>query len=368
MPTHEHHDFEVYEYPGPYDNAADGHNLADIRMQSITGRRLIAAGQSNSRGLLCGWRYSMTEHPNSPYNTDYLVIESKTTVAGIEGTPNPDAASLDTYRVQFHAIPATKPFRLERKTPRPMIRGPQTAKVVGKAGDEITTDEYGRIKVKFHWDRSDTQDEDRTCWIRVAQTWGGSSWGTIVIPRIGQEVVVEFLEGNPDRPLITGVVYNANNMAPYDLPANKTQTGMKSNSSPGGNGSNEFRFEDKAGAEEIYIHAQYDFKRDVLHDETSTVTNDRTATISNGNDTLTVSQGNQSTTISAGNHSIDVSAGKSELTAAQSITFTVGSNSIKIDTSGVTINGMKVDVQSSATMSLQAGASMSLQGATVAIN
>ncbi|MDR3466063.1 MAG: type VI secretion system tip protein TssI/VgrG, partial [Xanthobacteraceae bacterium] len=211
----------------------------------------------------------------------------------------------------------------------------------------------------FHWDRSSTRDEDRTCWIRVAQSWASASWGAMFIPRVGQEVVVEFLEGNPDRPLITGVVYNANNHVPYKLPDNKTRSTIKSNSSPGGSGFNELRFEDKAGEEEIYLHAERDWHRDVKHDEIGKIDNDRDIKITGGNDTLT---------ISSGNHTITVSAGKSEVTAAQSITLSVGPNSIKIDTTGVTINGMKVDVQASATMSLQAGATLSVTGAMISLN
>ena len=366
---HKYGDEEVYEYPGPYDTAEHGNTLSNVRMQAITGRRILAEGESNSRDLRAGWRFTMSEHPNPPFNREYLIVKSVVTVAGVEGTPNPNAETLDTYRVSFHCLASSKPFRLERKTPRPIIRGPQTARVVGKAGEEITTDEYGRIKVKFHWDRSDTTDEDRTCWIRVAQTWGGSSWGTMVIPRVDQEVIVEFLEGNPDRPLITGVVYNANNKPPYTLPDNKTQTGMKSNSSPGGSGSNELRLEDKKGEEEFYIHAQFNYTKEVEQDRTITVKtgNDKT-TVKTGDHSMTVSTGNHGTTVSAGNHKLDVSAGKSEITAAQSIELTVGSNSIKIDTTGVTINGIKVDVKSSATMSLQAGAPLSLQGTMISLN
>lgn len=367
--THSYGKEEVYEYPGPYDTAEHGNSLSGVRMEAITARRIISEGESNSRELRAGWRFKLKEHPNPPFNVEYLVVKSVVTVSGVEGTPSEDAKSLDTYRTRFHVISSDKHFRMERRTPRPVIRGPQTARVVGKAGDEITTDEYGRIKVKFHWDRSDTTDEDRTCWIRVAQTWGGSSWGTMVIPRVDQEVIVEFLEGNPDRPLITGVVYNANNKPPYTLPDNKTQTGMKSNSSPGGSGSNELRLEDKKGEEEFYIHAQYNYVKEVEQDRTITVKtgNDKT-TVKTGDHSMTVSTGNHSTDVSAGNHKLDVSAGKSEITAAQSITLTVGGNSIKIDTSGITINGMKVDVKSSATMSLQAGAPLSLQGAMISLN
>ena len=328
-------------------------------------------GQSNSRKLLAGWRFKLKDYTDKAVNRDYLIFHSMTTLTAAEGTPTPDAESVDTYRVQVKCIAGDVPFRLERRTPRPMIRGPQTAKVVGKPGDEVLVDKYGRIKVKFHWDRSDTKDDERTCWIRVAQSWAGSSWGSMTIPRVGMEVVVEFLEGNPDRPLITGVVYNANNMAPYALPDNMTRTVFKSNSSKGGNGSNELYFEDKAGEEKIYMHAQFDHEYKILHNQDGKVKNDRTIEVTEGNDKLTVGQGNHDmtvstgnhkTTVSAGNHSLSVSAGKSEITAAQSITLTVAGNSIKIDTTGVTINGIKIGVTANATMSLSASASMTIDG------
>ena len=351
--------YEHYEYPGPYDTADAGHRLSDVRMQGLLRQRQVYQGQSNSRLLLAGCKFKLSRHDKPEVNREYLVIRSVTTMGSAEGTPNPDIVNVDTYRVDVTAIPGNTAFRLQRRTARPLIRGPQTARVVGKPGDDVTTDEYGRIKVRFHWDRSSTQDEDRTCWIRVAQTWAGAAWGTMFIPRVGQEVVVEFLEGDPDRPLVTGVVYNANNKVPHALPANKTRSTIKTNSSTGGSGFNEFRFEDKAGEEEIYLHAERDWRREVKHDEIAKVENDRTVTVTSGNDGLTVS---------SGNHTITVSSGKSEVTAAQSITLSVGSNSVKIDTSGVTINGMKVSVQSTATMSLQAGASLSVTGATISLN
>lgn len=351
--------FEVYEYPGPYDTAATGNRLSDVRMQALVHERQVFGCHSNSRRLNAGARFKLSQHPEAGLNREYLVTRSKTVMGGAEGTPNPDADTVDTYRVELHGIPGDVHFRLPRHTPRPHIGGPQTAVVVGKPGEEITTDEYGRIKVKFHWDRSSTPDADRTCWIRVAQSWAGSGFGAMVIPRVGQEVVVEFLEGNPDRPLITGVVYNANNKVPSKLPDNKTQTSIKSSSSPGGGGSNEFRFEDKGGEEEVYLHAQYDFRREVKHDEISTVKNDRTVTVTSGNDSLTVS---------SGSHSVTVSAGSSEVKAAQSITLSVGSNSVKIDTTGVTINGQMISVQANTTMTVQGGTSLSLTAATIALN
>jgi type VI secretion system secreted protein VgrG len=270
--------------------------------------------------------------------------------------------------VTLRAIPADLPFRLDRITPRPMIRGPQTARVVGSPGDEISTDQYGRVKVKFHWDRADVQDDRRTCWIRVAQASAGAGWGSIFIPRVGQEVVVEFLEGNPDRPLITGVVYNANMTVPYSLPENKTVSTIKSNSSTGGGGSNELRFEDRAGQEEVFFHAQKDFKKIVLNDETVTIHHDTTTTVETGDRRVTVSQGGDTLTVSTGNHTISVSAGKSAITAAQSITLTVGANSVTIDNTGVTINAATVSIQAQATLSLQAGGPMTVSAATIALN
>ena len=333
---------EVYEYPGPYDEADAGHRLSDVRMQEIAGQRAVFQALSNSRKLRAGWKFKLSQYPDKPLNREYLITRSDLSVSIAEGmsglAADAGGETVDTYRAHIQAIPGDVPFRLRRRTPRPMIRGPQTARVVGRPGEEITTDEYGRIKVRFHWDRSDTQDDQRTCWIRVAQSWAGAAWGSILIPRVGQEVVVEFLEGNPDRPLITGVVYNAATPVPYALPDNKTVSTIKSNSSPGGHGFNELRFEDKAGEEEVFLRAQRDYVRHVRHDDTATVHN------------------HKATTVEAGNHSLTVSAGKSEITAAQSITLTVGGSSIRIDNAGVTINGMAVAINGGASISLTAPA------------
>lgn len=353
---HTHGSYEVYEYPGPYDETGLGQDLSYVRMQAIAADRAVYRAVSNSRKLRPGMKFKLKDHPETGLNKEYLVTYAEFDIAIAEGrsTYHDDGEMFDTYRIAMRAIPGDTPFRLHRQTKRPLIRGPQTARVVGAAGDEIMTDKYGRIKVHFHWDRSETQDEERTCWIRVAQSWAGSGWGSIYIPRVGQEVVVEFLEGNPDRPLVTGVVYNANNSVPYTLPANKTQTGLKTNSSTGGSGSNEFRFEDKAGSEEVYFHAQKDYNKVVKNNETHKV--------EEGNRSITVSTGNDSKTVSSGNHSIDVSAGSSKITAAQSIELTVGGNTIKIDTSGISINGMTLKLEGSATTDVKAGASMTING------
>jgi type VI secretion system secreted protein VgrG len=367
---HPYNNFEVYEYPGPYDQASVGKRLTDVRMQAISMQRTTIDAVSNARGLHPGWRFKLAHHPVRAANRDYLVTRSEFSMSIAEGSSSDDdnGETIDTYRVTLRAVPGDVPHRLERLTPRPTIRGPQTARVVGSAGDEITTDEYGRVKVKFHWDRSDVQDDQRTCWIRVAQSAAGAGFGNIFIPRVGQEVVIEFLEGNPDRPLITGVVYNANMKVPYTLPDNKTRSTIKTNSSKGGGGSNELRFEDQAGQEEVFFHAQKDYKKVVLHDESVTIHNNTTTTVETGDRSVTVSQGGDTLTVSTGNHSITVSAGKSSVTAAQSITLSVGANSVTIDNTGVTINGAMVGLQAQTTMSLQGGTSLSLAAPAVALN
>ena len=192
-------------------------------------------------------------------------------------------------------MPADIPYRPPLTAPRPLIRGPQTAMVTGPAGEEIWTDKYGRVKVQFHWDREGKRDEKSSCWVRVSQAWAGPGFGGIHVPRIGQEVIVEFLEGDPDRPLVTGRVYNAQAMPPYGLPASATQSGIKSNSTKGGGGSNELRFEDKKGQEQVWLHAQKnedivvenDKTENVGHDETIGIGNDRTETVGH-DETMTV--------------------------------------------------------------------------------
>ena len=211
--------------------------------------------------------------------------------------------------------------------------------VVGKSGEEIFTDKYGRVKVQFHWDIKGQNDEKSSCWVRVSQAWAGNKWGSIHIPRIGQEVIVDFLEGNPDRPIITGRVYNANQMPPYTLPDNKTQSGIKSRSSKegGGENANEICFEDKKGEEKLSIHAEKDYELVVENNDTQTIGfdtkkdgnqtvkiyNDRTVSLDQGNDTLTVKKGNREVSIDQGNATLTVKTGKRTNTIQGDDTLTV---------------------------------------------
>jgi type VI secretion system secreted protein VgrG len=182
------------------------------------------------------------------------------------------------YGCGFTAMSSSETFRAPRSTPRPIVHGPQTAIVVGPAGDEIYTDKYGRVKVQFHWDREGKHDENSSCWMRVSHPWAGKGWGAISVPRIGQEVIVDFLEGDPDRPIITGRVYNAETMPPFGMPAGAVVSGIKSNTHKGG-GYNELSMDDTAGKEKITIHGQYDMNTTVEHDQTNTINNNRSTQV-----------------------------------------------------------------------------------------
>ena len=187
------------------------------------------------------------------------------------------AAATESYTNEFVAIPHLVPFRPLRLTPQPVVRGPETGVVVGPKGEEIFVDEYGRVKVQFHWDRQGKSDENSSGWIRVAQPWAGKQWGTLFIPRVGDEVLIDFLHGDLRRPIVVGSLYNGEDRPPVSLPAGQTTTTIKSNSTKGGGGSNELRFEDKKGSEEIYFHGQKDWKTVIEHDQYETIGNNQTA-------------------------------------------------------------------------------------------
>ena len=267
-------DFEMYDYPGDYTETGDGEEYAKKRIQELQAGYEVATAQSNARGICTGFTVSLTDHPHKDQNREYLITSANYTIKGDEVFSASAAGGECIYSCGFTAIESQQPFRSPRITPKPSTSGPQTAIVVGPSGEEIYTDKYGRVKVKFHWDRDSKADENSSCWIRVAQVWAGKNWGTMFIPRIGQEVIVEFLEGNPDQPIITGRVYNAQVMPPYDPKKNPTMSTLKSNSSKGG-GFNEIRFEDKKGEEQIYVHAEKNLDIRIKNDRFETVGNNR---------------------------------------------------------------------------------------------
>jgi type VI secretion system secreted protein VgrG len=348
----------------------------------------------NARGLTTGALFTLSDHPRDDQNREFLITAADTEIAGVGyGTEGKNSST--EFRCAFQAVGKEHSYRAPPIARKPVVQGPQTAMVVGKAGEEIWTDKYGRVKVQFHWERDGKADETSSCWVRVQQGWAGKGWGAIFIPRIGMEVVVSFLEGDPDQPLITGCVYNGDSMPPYALPGEQTKSTIKSSTSKGGGGFNEIRFEDKKDSEEIFVQAEKDFNRvvknndtlkvgfekadagdqtiqikndrslDVGHDHKEHVTNDHTLTVDN-NQSITVTKdrkldvsGNQTTTI-AGDQKVTVSK-TIVVEATTSIEFKVGSSSIKIEPAKITVKSTQIAVEAEANMDLKAGAMMNVK-------
>jgi len=271
---------EVYDYPGGYSKKADGERLTNIRMQEEEAEITTVGGAGNCRAFTSGYKFTLIGYYRRDMNDKEFVLTSVTHKA-YQGFIAGDMDSELSYNNSFSCIPFEVPFRPGRKTRKPIVEGVQTAIVVGPSGEEIYTDEHGRVKAQFHWDREGNNNENSSCWIRVSQVWAGGGWGAMYIPRIGHEVIVDFEEGDPDSPIITGRVYHGNNRPPYDLPAEKTKSTIKSNSSPGGGGNNEFRFEDKAGEEEIFLHGQKDWDTVIENNKTQKIGNNEAKTVGN---------------------------------------------------------------------------------------
>jgi type VI secretion system secreted protein VgrG len=246
---------EVYDYPGEYVTPAVGKQAARVRLEEAVQAARTLEGEGRAPSLTPGYRFEVED--GGSHAGEYTVVEVMHSGNQPEAQGGREALGA-LYSNQFKCMPFEVPFRPRRLTPTPSIPGIQTATVVGPAGEEIHVDEYGRVKVQFHWDREGQRDDKASCWVRVAQSWGGPAWGAQYLPRIGHEVVVRFLEGHPDRPLIGGAVYNGENPTPYALPDERTKSTLKSASSLGSNGFNELRIEDAAGEEEIFVHAQKD--------------------------------------------------------------------------------------------------------------
>jgi type VI secretion system secreted protein VgrG len=336
--SHEAAKGELYHFPGDYLEVGSGEPLAAIRLEEAQAPHVRADAAGNVRGLWSGVGFKLEEFEREADNVKYLVLRSDYEMWDDQYRAGMQRQG-EGFGVRLNLQPLSLAFRPERRTPQPLMSGPQTAVVVGPSGEEIFTDEYSRVKVQFHWDRLGGKDENSSCFVRVSSVWAGSGWGFIQIPRIGQEVIVDFLEGNPDMPIITGRVYNAAQMPPYGLPANATQSGWKSNSSPGGGGWNEMRFEDKKGSEEVYFQAEKDhneliknnetrtvgndFAEDVGHDAKQDIGHDRTETV--GND-KSVTVGHDQTT-SIGNNDTETVGVDRVLSVGSNETISIGSNS-----------------------------------------
>lgn len=269
------------DYPGNFEDKGVGDALAAVRLEERQAQVRVLEMSGTCRVWLPGFKFSLTEHPTEALNAEYLttriVHRARQPQSGEEDAGGQGA----TYDAELLAIPAGVPFRPPRNTPRPFVQGSQTALVVGPEGEEIYTDKYGRVKVQFHWDPDGKCDENSSCWIRVSQGMAGGQYGMMFLPRVGQEVVVEFLEGNPDRPMITGRVFNKDQMPPYALPDHKTRSTIKTHSSKQGGGSNEIRFEDLKDSEQILIHAQKDFHLRVTNDRIESIEHDQSLEVKN---------------------------------------------------------------------------------------
>jgi type VI secretion system secreted protein VgrG len=311
-------DREIYDYPGIYGTKSEGTRAVDLRMEEEEAKITTILGSSVCRAFTTGYRFKLKSHYRADINEKEYVLtyidHEASQAQSLPGGEPQGAESESPYRNHFTCIPFDIPFRPPRRAEKPFIRGLQTAMVVGPKGEEIYTDEYGRVKVQFHWDREGKKDDKSSCWIRVGQFWAGNGWGSVFIPRIGDEVIVDFLEGDPDKPIIVGNVYNGDVMPLYPLPGDKTKSTIKTKSSPNDPGFNEFRFEDKKGQEEIFLHAQKDLNETILHNHSTTINVNRNQTV-------------------GANKTIAVGANHNE-TISKNMTVTVGMN----ETETVAIN------------------------------
>jgi type VI secretion system secreted protein VgrG len=340
---------DVFDYPGLFTDLDLGEYRARVDLERREKSRHRVSGTSSAHGLRAGTIVEIEEHFRSGANAKYYLDCVRHSAHS--GAFRAWDQAVFHYSNEFTAFPENVPFRADRAARQPHVRGTQTAVVVGKKGEEIWTDEHGRVKVQFHWDRYGKNDENSSCWVRVSTQTAGKNWGHIEIPRIGHEVLVDFLEGNPDRPIIVGSVYNADMKTPYPLPEKGVVSGIKTKSSPKASGYNELIMDDKADKELIRMHAQKDLDTTVLNDETRAVKHDQTLTVTN-DQTITVEKGNQSNTVSKGDQTNDVQKGKQTITVEKDRTITVakgnqqttvklGDITVKASAGKITIDGMK---------------------------
>ena len=336
---HPHASYDIFDYPGSYPTLGEGDPYARVRLEELQAGHLRSYGQGRARGLAPGRLVNLEKHVVGDYNKEYLVVGTEYDFSDNDYEANEDSGEHHlTIAAEFH--PTEQPYRPERRTPKPHTMGPESAVVTGPAGQEIYTNEHGQVKVQFHWDRYGKKDENSSCWIRVSHPWAGTGFGGVHIPRIGQEVLVDHLNGDPDQPIIVGRVYNTNNPHPWGLPANATQSGFLSRSSMGANwqNANAFRFEDKKGEEQVWLHAEknqdievendethwvgHDRTKTIDHDETVHVKHDRTETV-DGYETITIHKDRTETV--DGHETITIHKNRTE-TVDQNETITIGKN------------------------------------------
>lgn len=336
--------FERFLYATGYDKREDGERLARLMMEAEETRHETLFGQSNVRLLTPGYRCTLIDHPVDQMNTEYLI-----TSVEHQGCNNLDDDSAARYSNSFSVIPLKVPFRSPLATRKQRIRGPQTAFVVGPKGEEIHTDAYGRVRVQFHWDRRGHFDERSSCWARVAQAWAGNGWGAFFLPRVGQEVLVSFLEGDPDRPIITGCLFNGVNLPPYALPQHQSRSTLKTLSTPGGGGGNELHFEDRKGEEEIFIHGERDLN--VLVKQTiNEQANERAVKITANHSTST-----------GGNWTLETK-GKTQITCEDAYSLNARQDIVQASQANLTLLGQTgIEIGSDSAVTIEAKTSISLK-------
>ena len=396
----QHAEFEHYEFPGGVMEPSDVQACATLRREALQGAQHRFAGRGNAFGVGVGHSFKLTRHRRDSLNAEYLVTGATHDLVSNEVEHGSSAAG-PSFKLAstFAATTTAQTFRPPRVTEKPVMRGPQTAVVRGRAASEIHTDKFGRVKVKFFWDRQGPNDDKASCWVRVSQGSAGKNFGQMALPRVGEEVIVDFLHGDPDQPIVTGRVYNAEQMPPYELPTHRSRSTFKTRSTPNGgeDNFNELRFEDKSGEEEIYLHAERDFVRVVENNDslkvgfdkkqdgnqditiynnqtvevgasgcadgsqTVKVWKDRKTTLHNGDDSLAITQGSRTVqiakddqlTLQSGSRTVKVEAGSHTIEAKVAITFKVGQNSITIDQSGITIKGLQIKVEGQTSVKIE---------------
>ncbi len=378
---HPHGALAMYDYPGRYvalaagdqvpgqspeDISRQGSRLAKVRLEELQAQRARVAGQGQLPGVATGYLFTLGgdgksgDHPRADQNREYLVLGTHFLMTPPGESSGAGSGGTEELSVTFDALPSDMAFRPARVTPKPIVQGPQTAVVVGPAGDDINTDKFGRIKVQFPWDRVGARNEKSSCWVRVAQAWAGAGYGAYFLPRIGHEVLVAFLEGDPDQPLVVGSVYNGENKTPFLLPDEKTRSGIRTRSANGGDGGtrNELVFDDKKGQELFLVHAEKDLTVEVENNEDHHTQKDRKVAV-DGEDSEKVGKSQK---VDIGKDQTITVGAKFALTATDEITLTTGQSKIVMKSDGtITISGMKISIQATDTLSGQ-GAQIKFDG------
>jgi len=399
---------ELFDYPGEYDKKSDGDATAKVRIEAEEVTASVASGASTCRSFSPGYTFKIKSHPSSAEKGKKYLLTRVRHTASIRGAyqTSKEAGWAFEYENSFSAVPFETVWRNKQKTPWP-TGTVQTALVVGPSGEEIYTDEYGRIKVQFHWDRYGKKNEQSSCWIRVAQSLAGPQFGSQFLPRIGMEVVVSHLDDDPNRPLVTGVVYNGTNKPPFELPSKAAQSGLQTRSTKDGSTSNanQLIFDDTKDSELVTLHAERNFTRTVENDDTLevgfvtkdkgdrsvkvynnlteeigvgsengnrslTVYKDNSTTVSTGNETYTVSKGNATLDVTQGNHTVTV-GGKQSSTVGKghSLTVSSGSHSVEVNSGSGTMKAMSWTIEGQTGITLKVGSnSIAITASGVTIN